>query len=309
MPHHVDIMNAAPARLDPTLLPTLLAVVDTGRISAAAKVLHLSQPAVTAQIRKLEESLGTALFVRSVRGVVATAAGERLAGYARSIQRLIEDASLSVAGANEVLGDLVLTASTTIAAHVLPPVLANFRARYPRVSIRVEVGNTERVLSSITDRHAPLGLVEGHARAAGVRLESFVDDEIVPIVGYGARFRVRSINDLVSVPILWREPGSGTRSVLDRALRRAGIRRKPLPMDVELGSTEAILNATAAGLGVAFVSRWSMQAHLTATRVAVIPGLDFVVHRTFHWALPTGGVRGAAARFYAFARLHPPVMA
>ncbi len=80
-------------RLDPSLLPTFLAVVDAGRISAAAKVLHLSQPAVTAQIRKIEDSLGASLFVRSVQGVVPTAAGVRLAAYAHRVQRLLDDAT------------------------------------------------------------------------------------------------------------------------------------------------------------------------------------------------------------------------
>src|SRR5262245_38854005 len=118
-------------RLDPSLLPTFLAVVDAGRISAAAKVLHLSQPAVTAQIRRLEEALGTTLFVRSVHGVVPTLAGDRLAGHARSIARQLDDAAASVAACDEPIGELVLAASTTIAGYVLPSVLAGFRASHP----------------------------------------------------------------------------------------------------------------------------------------------------------------------------------
>jgi DNA-binding transcriptional LysR family regulator len=295
-------------RLDPALLPALLAVVDTGRISAAAKTLHLSQPAVTAQIRKLEEGLGAPLFVRSVRGVVPTPAGERLAGYARAVQKLLDEAATAVGGRDDIVGELVLAASTTIAAHVVPPVLGPFHARYPTATLRVEVGNTEDVLAAVSSGRVPLGLVEGHARAAGVRLEPFVEDEIVAVVASQARMRIRTAADFAQQPILWREAGSGTRSVLDRALRRAGIRKKPLPFDVELGSTEAILGAAAAGLGVAFVSRWSLRTHLAAGRVVVVPGLDFVVRRTFHWALPTGGLRGAAAAFHDFAQRHPPSM-
>lgn len=294
---------------DPALLPTFLAVLDSGRISAAAKVLRLSQPAVTAQVRKLESAMGAPLLVRSVRGVVPTPAGERLAGYARSIQRLLAEAATSVSADEEPLDELVLTSSTTIAAHVLPQVLAGFRRAHPTVVLRLEVGNTEAVLASVTEGRIPLGLVEGHARAAGVRLEPFVDDELVAIVGRGSPFRVRNLSDFAHVPILFREPGSGTRSVLDRALRQAGIRRKPLPTDIVLGSTEAILGAVVEGLGVAFVSRWSVQTHLAAGKLALIPGLDFAIRRTFHWALPTGGLQGAPARFHAFAQRHPPVLA
>src|SRR5437016_11154232 len=99
--------------LDPALLPTFLAVLDGGRISAAARTLHLSQPAVTAQVHKLEESLGAPLFVRSVRGVTPTEAGLRLAAHARAIQRLLDDAAGEVARVEERGGPLVVAASTT----------------------------------------------------------------------------------------------------------------------------------------------------------------------------------------------------
>jgi len=294
-------------RIDPSLLPTFLAVVDAGRISAAAKVVNLSQPAVTAQIRKLEDALGTALFVRSVHGVAPTDAGVKMASYAQRVQRLLDDAAADVVSSGEPVGELRLAASTTIAAHVLPPVLAKFRALHPSALFRLEVGNTEAVLASVSSGRVPLGLVEGHARAAGVRLEPFVDDELVPVVGAGARFRMKSVSDLATVPLLWREAGSGTRSVLDRALRAAGVRKKPI--DLELASTEAILGAVAAGLGVGFVSRWSLQTHLVAGRVAIVAGLDLVVRRTFHWALPSGGLHGVTATFHQFAARYPPTIA
>jgi DNA-binding transcriptional LysR family regulator len=291
---------------DPSLLPTFLAVVESGRISVAAKGLSLSQPAVTAQIHKLEESLGAPLFTRSARGVTLTSAGERLKVYARSIQQLVDEASEAVGSKEDVTGELALAASTTIAAHVLPGLLASFRKAHPGVGLRLEVGNTDVVLGRVIEGGVPLGLVEGHARAAGVRLEPFVDDELVAVVARGSSFRLRSVEDFATVPILWREPGSGTRSVLERAWLRAGIRRRPLPIDLVLGSTESILGAVGADLGAAFVSRWSVQTHLAAGHVILVPGLDFVVHRTFHWALPARGLSGAASRFFAFAQRTPP---
>ncbi len=293
--------------IDPALLPAFLAVMDSGRISSAAKIVHLSQPAVTAQIRKLEAALATPLFVRSARGVAPTPAAERLSVYARRVRRALEEAAATVNAGEEPLGELELTASTTIAAHVLPSVLARFRSEHPSLPVRIEVANTEDALDALKSGRLPLGLVEGHARAAGVRLQAFVDDEVVPVIGRGAPFRLRTLRALAGVPILWREPGSGTRSVLEGPLRRAGIRRRPGPLDLELASTEAILGAVVAGLGVAFLSRWSIQTHLAAGAVQLLPDLDFVVRRTFHWALPAGGLRGAAARFHAFAQRSPPV--
>ncbi|WP_394833585.1 LysR substrate-binding domain-containing protein [Pendulispora rubella] len=294
--------------IDPTLLPTFLAVRDAGRISAAAKIVHLSQPAVTAQIRKLEEALGVALFVRSARGVAPTRAGERLAAYARSVQRTLDEAASAVRAGEEPLGALSLTASTTIAAHVLPPVLAKFRAAHPAIPLRLEVANTEEVLAAVKSGRVPLGLVEGHTRAGGVHLEPYVDDALVPVIGRTAPFRIRKLRDFAGVPILWREPGSGTRAILERALRTAGIRKKPQGIDLELASTEAILGAAVAGLGIAFVSRWSIQPHLVAGGVHLVPGLDFSVRRTFSWAIPAGGLQGTEARFYSFAKNNPPVI-
>ena len=176
-------MVVASHPLDPALLSTFLTVLDHGRISGSAKVLHLSQPAVTAQIRKLEQALGATLFVRSVHGVTPTEAGLRLASYARSVQKLLDEAVEELSSLEEQSGPLVVAASTTIAAHVLPPLFAQFRAVERRVPLRLYVGNTEEVVNEVRAGRVPLGLVEGTARAAGVRLEPFIADEIVPIVG------------------------------------------------------------------------------------------------------------------------------
>jgi DNA-binding transcriptional LysR family regulator len=293
--------------LEPVLLSTFLAVLDAGRVSAAARVLHLSQPAVTAQVRRLEDALGTALFVRSAHGVTPTAAGIRLAEHARAVRRTLEDAVNEIAGTREAVGDLVVSASTTIAAHILPSLLARFRANHRNIVFRIHVGNTEQVVSEVRSGRVPMGLVEGHPRASGVRLEPFLDDEIVAVIGRDAPFVLRRAIDLEAVPLLWREAGSGTRAVVERALAKAGVRRRSIrALDVELGSTEAILGGAVSGLGVAFVSRVSVRAHLEAGLVRVVPGLDLVVRRTFHWALPAGALSGTAAQFHAFARRNPP---
>jgi DNA-binding transcriptional LysR family regulator len=296
-------MVSPAASIESPLLVTFLAVLDAGRISAAAKALHLSQPAVTAQIRKLEDAIGAALFVRSVRGVTPTEAGVRLAGYARTIRRTLDEAIAEVAGVEERSGPLVVAASTTIAAHVLPSLLAEFRSVHRAAPLRIHVGNTEEVIAEVREGRIPLGLVEGHARAAGVRLEPFIDDELVAIVGIHTSYQVRRAKDLDHTPLLWREPGSGTRAIVERALRRAGLgRRAARALDLELRSTEAIIGGAAAGLGVAFVSRSSVRAHLAAGWVRIIPALDLALRRTFHWALPAGPLSGTAARFYELAR-------
>ncbi len=293
--------------LDAELLPTFLAVLEHGRIAAAARAVHLSQPAVSARIRRLEEALGTVLFERSASGVSPTPAGERLAVHAREVQRALDRAVAEV-GATDSLGKLSILASTTIAAHVLPATLAAYRAQHPEVELDLRIGNTETVIAAVRDGHQPIGLVEGHRRASGVRLEPWVDDELQLVIGRGApsTWRLREVSDLERVPLLWRETGSGTRAVLSRALRGAGVRSKPTGRDLVLGSNEAITSGIAAGLGVGFLSAWSVGPHVAAGRVRTVPGLGLQVRRTFCWAVPTGGCQGTAAHFMRFATRTPP---
>lgn len=293
--------------LDPGLLATFLAVLEHGRISAAARAEHLSQPAVTDRIRRLERSLGAQLFTRSVQGVTPTAAGERLAVHARAHRQLLSAAAADVGGEGSAGGELLLAASTTIAAHVLPPVLAHFRAREPAVRLRLTIANSDEVVAGLGAGRVTLGLVEGLARASGVRLEPWLDDELVPVLGRDARWNPRRPAELADVPLLWREPGSGTRAVVARALGKAGVRTKPASFDLELASNEAVAGCVAAGLGLAFLSRWSLAPHLAAGRLRPVPALGLAIRRTFSWALPAGGLARAADAFRRIALAQPPL--
>jgi DNA-binding transcriptional LysR family regulator len=300
--------SLAPAyQLDPALLRAFLAVVDAGRISAAARALHLSQPAVTGQIRRLEALLGGPLLLRSARGVEPTAAGKQLIEHARRVLQALELLVESISNTDgPPNAPLLLAASTTIAAHVLPPLLAAYRREHDAGPIRLEVGNTAFVVRRVLEGAVPLGLIEGHARAPGLHLEPFVEDELIAVAAPSLARKVRTLADLREAPLLLREPGSGTRDVVDRALLRAGVRRRPGPADLELGSNEAISGAAVAGLGVAFLSRWGLghPDEKGPLRRLSLPGLR--VTRLFRWALPAGGILGPAARFLRLARRDPP---
>lgn len=297
------------ARPDPRRLETFRVVATTGKISAASRLLHLSQPAVTAQVRQLELECGRPLLVRTARGVRLNEAGRVLLEYAQRVHQLLEEASLAVASEEDSGGELALAASTTVSNYVVPELLASFLRSHRGLQVRLEVGNTEQVLAWVGEGRVPLGLVEGHARAARIRLERYLDDELVPVVAAQAPaelLRVRTVEMLQPVPLLWREPGSGTRAVLERALKRAGVRRGPKPGDLQLGSTEAIKGAVSLGLGVGFLSRWSIQGELVAGRFRVLPVRDLRVPRTFSWVLPVDAPAGLAGRFLRHARASPP---
>ncbi|WP_233262154.1 LysR family transcriptional regulator [Vitiosangium sp. GDMCC 1.1324] len=298
-------------RLDPRRLEVFRVVATTGQVSAASRLLHLSQPAVSAQVRQLEQECGRPLLVRTARGVRLNEAGRALLEYAQRVHQLLDEAALAISSEEETGGELVLATSTTVASSVVPQLLASFLRVHRGLQVRVEVGNTTQVLGWVGEGRAPLGLVEGHARAAGIRLERYLDDELVPVVSAQAPaelLRVRSVESLRSVPLLWREPGSGTRAVLERALRRAGVRRGAQAGDLQLGSNEAIQGAVMLGLGVGFLSRWSIQGELAQGRLRVLPIPGLRVERAFSWVLPVDAPSGLAGRFLRHARASPPAL-
>jgi DNA-binding transcriptional LysR family regulator len=227
--------------------------------------------------------------------------------HARAHRQLLAAAAADMGGDGRAGGELALAASTTIAAHVLPPLLARFRALEPAVRLRLTIANTAEVVAGLAAGRVALGLVEGLTRASGVRLEPWLDDELVPVLGRDARWSPRRADDLAEVPLLWREPGSGTRAVVARALGKAGVRTRPAPFDLELASNEAVAGCAAAGLGLAFLSRWSLAPQLAAGRLRPVPALGLAVRRTFAWALPAGGLARPAESFRRVALAQPPV--
>ena len=307
-------MNLVGGQIEPGLLATFIAVADRRSVTGASDALHLSQPAVTAQIKKLEDGLGTALFVRSAQGMRLTPKGLQLYKYAREIARLLAEAQSEVAEGIEAAGQLKIAASTTIASYVLPAALSAFCQSHPQISIELTSGNTDEVLRRVRDGLCPLGLVEGLARAPQLRLKPFVEDELVLIRGAGGEAReiarktksLRRARDLAAMPIIWREDGSGTRAVTERALRAAGVNPRGLSHEIVIGSTEGIKAAVAAGLGIAFVSSWSIVEEVARGRIATIALADLSIRRTFRWALPAGALSAPAAAFSRYLESYPP---
>jgi DNA-binding transcriptional LysR family regulator len=292
-------------RIDPRKLETFRAVVHAGTISTAARALHLSQPAISAQIRELERECGRPLLVRSARGVRPNADGLRLLEHAHRLDEVLRAAADAMRGDAEQGGELVLAASQTTAAFVVPPLVAEFRRARGDLAVRVAVGNTAAVLRWLADGAVPLGLVEGLRRAPGVHLERFADDDILPVAASAAPpelLAVRRLSDLDAVPIVWREVGSGTRAVVEQALRRAGYRRRSSRADLSFGTNAAVKAAVLLGLGVGFLSRWAIRSELQAGQLRLLPVHGLHIRRAFSWALPAGGVMGVAGRFLDEAR-------
>jgi len=279
------------------------------KFSEAARRLHLSQPAVTGHIRRLEANLETTLFIRSARGVTLTPLGarlrERLYHVFTELERVLGELDLS----REVTGIVTLAASTTLARYFVPRIFLRFHQFYPAAALNLVMGNTEQVLDHLREHRVGIGMVEGHQHSPGVRLEEFLPDEIVPVCATripDTRLRraiegVKSARDFEALPVIWREPGAGTRRVVESALTEGGVNPKNLDQRFAIGSPEAIKSLVIAGLGVAFFSCWEIQHEIAIglMRPVEIPGLQ--IRRMFSWALPSGELAGIAGTFYQFA--------
>lgn len=293
--------------IDPRKLETFRVVAQTGKISHAAKLLHLSQPAVTAQVRALEEECGRALLQRSSRGVTPNRWGALLLDTAKRVHDLLGEAEGAIREDARVDGEVVLGASMTGSAYVVPPLVAGFRALHGEVPVRVQVSNTARVVEWVAEGRVPLGLVEGRARSSRVHLERFVEDELVAVVsGTSPGFRgISRAGDLARQTLLLREPGSGTRALVERALEKA-LGRLGSRAELQFGSNQSVKMAAVAGLGVAFVSRWSVRLEVAAGTLRILPLRDLRLVRSFSFATASRRLHGPAGRFLEWARRNPP---
>lgn len=277
----------------------------------AAEVLHLSQPAVSQQVRSLEEEAGVRLFDRGSSDghgsqIALTEAGRVLLQYATTAATTMAEAQRALSALNDdVTGELRLGASTTIAQYVLPRILGAFLRQYPHVHLSVVSGNTERIAEAVAEERVALGIIEGPAMRRDVKTERMVEDEMVLIVAPGhawARTGRIAPAELTKAPMLLRERGSGSRRVVERALKKAGISLRALRVAMELDSTEAIISGVEADLGVGFVSRCAIGKvlRLGTVRTVEVKGLEIV--RDFSFIRLAGAeATGAAAAFQRFA--------
>lgn len=297
-----------PNDLDLRLLRSFVAVAHSGKISSAAKQLHLSQPAVTAHLRRLEEIVGKPLISRSTRGVKLTSYGHTLRNLAMEVQNALGRIETSFHQEQKLDGELRFGASLTIASQVIPTLLAEFCRTYQNVAVELRVDNTAVVLEAVRESSYPFGLVEGNPRAAGLRLEKFVDDELVLVAGTNSSYRqyqrlaaaIATPQDLYRIPLIWREPGSGTRAVVETALRKAAVQLRRLTYQYVMADVQAIKTAAIQCLGFAFLSRWSAKTELANGQLRILQIADLTVRRGFYWVLPSGALGEPSDSFLRF---------
>jgi len=250
----------------------------------AADSLHMTQPAVTFQVRQLEEYFNTRLFDRTHNKISLTEAGERVYVYAEKIFHLYDEMENAVRElTGEISGVLILGASTTVAEYMLPALLGDFKAKYPDVNIRLKVSNTDGIVSMVENNIIDLGVVEAPVLNKNLAVEECRTDRLVAITPPGhelAKLDTVPVKAILNFPFICREEGSGTREVINDYFKQAGVDPAQMNVIMELGSLEAIKGAVEAGIGVSIVSRATLAKEIKLGSVEVLE-LDTPLERPF----------------------------
>ena len=272
------------------LLRLFSAVARTGSFSRAAELLHISQPAISKGVRDFELQVGCRLLDRTPKGVRPTREGLALARHAEAlfaVERAAEDELLSLRNLDS--GSLRVGASTTIATYMIPEYLGIFRRAYPGIDLHLVSANTRDIADLMMAHEIEIALVEGPVDDDNLASEAWRTDVMVLIAGADHRFATAAGPvdcDLLEDEILIvREPGSGTREVVAHALATQHVEPR---RTLEIGSTEAIKQAVAAGVGVAIVSMATIADQIELGRFKVIPIKGVHIERTL-WQLKTPG--------------------
>ena len=234
-------------------------VAETKNITLSAKKLHMSQPSISLQIQNLENQYGARFFDRTNKGVTLTKEGEIFYAHVRSVLDILASAKEQInALAKGQRGLIYLGATLTIGEYILPNILAFLYKTHPDVDFKVKIANTESISQDVLEKKLHIGLIEGPVpRHKDLNVEKFWEDELVVVIPYFHAWASRKSITLVELPherLVTREDGSGTRKVMEMALKERGLDPEHLNITMELGSTNAIKQVVSAGLGITIIS-------------------------------------------------------
>jgi len=241
-------------------------VVERKGFTRAAEALYLTQPAVSRQVQELERHYGVELFEQIGKRIYPTEAGNTLYSYAKDIFHTLDDLDVDI---NELkglkAGHMRIAASATAGTYLLPPLLGKFKRKYPGVEVTLEIHNSQQVETMLMElHHLDLGVTERPVLDTALYSEPFDTDELLVITAPDHPFTEKAsvtATDLEGERFIMREQGSGTRTLLDEEFSRLNLRVRPI---MELGSTAAVKQAVAAGLGISIISSRSIRLEVAA---------------------------------------------
>lgn len=290
-------------------LRSLLAVARKGSVTAAAAEVGLTQPAVSRQLDELEAEYGAVLFERRGRNLVPTGAGRTLMDWAVRLEALYRDTRRAVTESSGRLA-LHIGATLTVAEYFLPPVLASFHEAEPGAEIGLVVANTAEIVRQLRSGELGLAVVEGPFDAEGLEASTLAEDNLVAIgpgKGDGRLDRKLSLQDLLGLPLILREEGSGTRAVFEGWLLAMGQDPDRLKPTMEIGSLGTIKALVAGGLGYSVISRRAVDRELGAGGLGLLEVEGFPIPRELRLvARPGDPGRAAEASMKALALAAPP---
>lgn len=269
--------------LPPNRLRTFLAVARRSSFTRAAEELHLTQPAVSMHIRKLERAVGASLFDYIGRRVSLTATGQVLSQYAERVLALEDELRAALADLDDVCqGPFAIGTSTTIGISILPDLLRRFVAEHPQVTLHVRIGMGDEIVQGLLDGLLDVGIMTGVVADERIEAEPVFEDELVLIVPPDHRWAtVPSLgpHELVGEPLLVPGQNSWNRSLIGRQLAAQGVTPEVV---AESNSHIAIARIVEAGVGAAIVSRLSVADELAQGRLRQVPLRDVDFRRPVH---------------------------
>ncbi len=243
-------------------LSVFLTVARTLSFTKAAAMLNVSQPAISKHIKELESDFGEPLFERRGNSITLTSKGSAITPLAESILEGYSALSDTINRDDcSFEGTLHIGASTTIAQYVLPDILAKFNKQYPNIHLSLVNANSEDVVRMLQRKEIEIGFIEGDSTSNSVHYTPFGEDQIVLVSTAHHKNSLR-VEDLAHLPLIIREEGSGTLSVILSALGEVGISRRRLNIKMQLGSSEAILRYLKASKDYAFISIRIAKEHI-----------------------------------------------
>ena len=269
-----------------------ITVAENFSFSKAAGILNISQPAVTRHIKELEARYNTNLFERKGNKTYLTPTGEKVFSAFKQIYRQYRELDFEISQLhNDISGEFKIGASSTISQYIIPKVIASFHKRYPKIQMVLVNGNSYEMEKRLLNDEVNLILVENHSSQSGIRYKDFLDDELIFIAGANSLYAKREkINreDLLQIPLVLREQGSGTLEVIKDALTKQGVEFEKLNTVIHLGSTESIKNFLLEFDGVAIISEKAVSNELSFRNLIKLKVTDITIKRKFRIATKLG---------------------
>ncbi|HET8736043.1 MAG TPA: LysR family transcriptional regulator, partial [Pricia sp.] len=263
-------------------LKVFYTVAQRLNFTKAAEELHISQPAVTKHIKELEGQFKVALFDRRGNKVILSPAGRVLLTHTENIQKIYRQIEFDLNQFNETFkGVLHIGSSTSVTQYILPPLLARFHSIHQDVKVELLNGNSEQIEKALLGKNIEMGIVESKSKRREINYIPFLKDEIV-LVCSGENSLVKKeeikLEGLKNIPLLLREPGSGTLEVISDALKQKGIGLGDLKVEMQLGSTEAIKSYLQHSECMAFLSLHAVLKELENGMLKIIEIKKLRIH-------------------------------